>query len=127
MGDRLFEGSCWDEESGMGTEPDTESLALGESFGLSGGWGITPLGWAGHGHMTAAIVGWVLFLLVETAPMLWTMLLFTGVMMALSRIFPPVALIFIIIGIVFFILRIRYVIQNAPAAGQWVPGIYGLL
>ncbi len=90
------------------------------------GLGYYSLGWAGHGHMTAAMVGWVLFLLVETAPMLWTMLLFTGVMMALSRIFPPVALIFIIIGIVFFILRIRYVIQNAQllASGFLVYMVY---
>lgn len=90
------------------------------------GLGYYTLGWAGHGHMTAALVGWVLFLLVETAPMLWTMLLFTGVMMALSRIFPPVALIFIIIGIVFFILRIRYVIQNAQllASGFLVYLVY---
>lgn len=77
------------------------------------GLGFYTLGWAGHGHQTAAIVGWGLFLLVETAPMLWTMLAFAGAMMLLSRIFPPAAIIFLIIGIVFFLLRIRYVIQNA--------------
>lgn len=77
------------------------------------GLGFYTLGWAGHGHQTAAIAGWVLFLLVETAPMLWTMLVFTGAILFLSRFFPPAALIFLIIGIVFFILRIRYVIQNA--------------
>ena len=77
------------------------------------GLGYYTLGWAGRGHYTAAIAGWVLFLLVETAPMLWTMLVFTGAILFLSRFFPPAALIFLIIGIVFFILRIRYVIQNA--------------
>ena len=90
------------------------------------GLGYYTLGWAGHGHQTAAIVGWGLFLLVETAPMLWTMLAFAGAMMLLSRIFPPAAIIFLSIGIVFFILRIRYVIQNAQllASGFLVYMVY---
>ena len=62
------------------------------------GLGYYTLGWAGRGHYTAAIAGWVLFLLVETAPMLWTMLVFTGAILFLSRFFPPAALIFLIIG-----------------------------
>ena len=47
-------------------------------------------------------------------------------MLFLSRIFPPAAIIFIIIGIVFFILRIRYVIQNAQllASGFLVYLVY---
>ena len=47
-------------------------------------------------------------------------------MMLLSRIFPPAAIIFLIIGIVFFILRIRYVIQNAQllASGFLVYMVY---
>lgn len=90
------------------------------------GLGYYTLGWAGRGHMTAAMAGWGLFLLVETAPMLWTMLAFAGAMLFLSRIFPPAAIIFIIIGIVFFILRIRYVIQNAQllASGFLVYLVY---
>ena len=90
------------------------------------GLGYYTLGWAGRGHMTAAMAGWGLFLLVETAPMLWTMLAFAGAMLFLSRIFPPAAIIFIIVGIVFFILRIRYVIQNAQllASGFLVYLVY---
>lgn len=90
------------------------------------GLGYYTLGWAGRGHMTAAMAGWGLFLLVETAPMLWTMLAFAGAMLFLSRIFPPAAIIFLIIGIVFFILRIRYVIQNAQllASGFLVYLVY---
>lgn len=90
------------------------------------GLGYYTLGWAGRGHMTAAMAGWGLFLLVETAPMLWTMLAFAGAMLFLSRIFPPAAILFIIIGIVFFILRIRYVIQNAQllASGFLVYLVY---
>ena len=90
------------------------------------GLGYYTLGWAGRGHMTAAMAGWGLFLLVETAPMLWTMLAFAGAMLFLSRIFPPAAILLIIIGIVFFILRIRYVIQNAQllASGFLVYLVY---
>ena len=90
------------------------------------GLGYYTLGWAGRGHMTAAMAGWGLFLLVETAPMLWTMLAFAGAMLFLSRVFPPAAIIFLIIGIVFFILRIRYVIQNAQllASGFLVYLVY---
>ena len=68
---------------------------------------------AGYGGSSLSLaLMWGIFLLVETAPMLWTMLIFTGAMLMVSRIFPPAGFVFLLIGIIFFVLRIRYVIQN---------------
>lgn len=112
MGTDFFKGAGWMTREEWVRSQIRSPWHWGSLLALWG-LGFYTLGWAGHGHQTAAIAGWVLFLLVETAPMLWTMLVFTGAILFLSRFFPPAALIFLIIGIVFFILRIRYVIQNA--------------
>lgn len=126
MGTDFFEGSWFGMTRAEWVRSQIRSPWHWGSMLALWGLGYYTLGWAGRGHMTAAMAGWGLFLLVETAPMLWTMLAFAGAMLFLSRIFPPAAIIFIIIGIVFFILRIRYVIQNAQllASGFLVYLVY---
>lgn len=126
MGTDFFEGSWFGMTRAEWVRSQIRSPWHWGSMLALWGLGYYTLGWAGRGHMTAAMAGWGLFLLVETAPMLWTMLAFAGAMLFLSRIFPPAAILFIIIGIVFFILRIRYVIQNAQllASGFLVYLVY---
>lgn len=69
----------------------------------------------------AVYVGYVLFFLVTAAPMLKTMILFSILIGGLVTVMPFLAPIALVLMIVFFLMRINYVIQN------WRPVLVGLL
>lgn len=63
------------------------------------------------------LIAWGVFLLVESWPLLGPMLLAFVIMTGLALVHPGLGLILALVGIVFFLLRIRFVIKNILPIG----------